>query len=83
MLQMLAKSENKSKKLLTFVPKYRAKQFPNSFDASADMLYCKFCQHSVDWKRAKTTSAHVKNKENAMLCTLSKGKIHIKGKKKQ
>lgn len=34
-------------------------------------------------KCAKTTSAHVKNKENTMLCTLSTCKIHIKGKKRQ
>ncbi len=31
-------------------PKYRAKQSLNDFCPFDDMLFCKFCQNTVDWK---------------------------------
>lgn len=50
-------------------PKYRAEQYPNDYYVSGEMLFCKFCQHTVDWKRKNTcddhllSKAHMKNKE--------------------
>lgn len=43
-----------------------AKQFPNDFCESVDVLFCKFRQHNVDWKCVDAckdlllTKAHVK-----------------------
>ena len=34
----------------TLTPQYRAEQFPNDLYLSGQLLLCKSCQHSVDWK---------------------------------
>lgn len=38
--------------------KFRAEQFQNDFYTSGDLLYCKFYQHNVDWKRAEMCKDH-------------------------
>ncbi len=53
---------------LSLILKYRAEQFPNDFYVSGDLLFCKFCQHTVDWQHVDTckdllqSKVHVKNK---------------------
>uniref|UniRef100_A0A3Q1C4K7 Uncharacterized protein n=1 Tax=Amphiprion ocellaris TaxID=80972 RepID=A0A3Q1C4K7_AMPOC len=53
----------------TLTPQYRAEQFLNDFYVSGEQLFCRFCQHSIDWKRKNTCSdyivskSHVRNKE--------------------
>lgn len=68
----------------SLTPKYRAEQFPNDLYMSVDMLFCKYCQHKVDWKHVDMCKDHmrskacVKNKINTVLDVLSKGKICVK-----
>lgn len=49
------KPDNLEKELqnLLLTPIYRRKQLQNNFYASGEMLFCKFCQHVVDWKRSR------------------------------
>ena len=65
-------SSAKKLRNLTLTPQYRAKQFPNDLCVvcvSGELLFCKFCQHSVDWKCKNTcndpvlSKSHVRNKE--------------------
>ncbi len=37
-------------------------QFPNNFYTSGDMLFCKFCRHTVYWKRVHTCKDHLQYK---------------------
>nr|XP_057913311.1 uncharacterized protein LOC131107370 [Doryrhamphus excisus] len=48
----------------TLTPKYRAEQYPGDFYVSGDMLFCTFCQHSVDWKRKNTCDDHLLSKSH-------------------
>nr|XP_055073537.1 CGG triplet repeat-binding protein 1-like [Misgurnus anguillicaudatus] len=53
----------------TLSPQFRAEQFPHDFYVTGELLFCKFCQHSIDWKRKDTctdhllSKTHMKNKE--------------------
>ncbi len=65
---MLSKSAKKLQNS-PLPPKNRAEQFPNDLYVSGDMLFCKFCQRTVDWKHEDMckdhlwSKAHTKNKE--------------------
>uniref|UniRef100_A0A8C7JTI3 Uncharacterized protein n=1 Tax=Oncorhynchus kisutch TaxID=8019 RepID=A0A8C7JTI3_ONCKI len=67
-LSRTAKS-SKTRKTLTLTPKFRAEQYPKDYYESGDKLFCKVCQHTIDWTRKNTcddhlkSKAHVKNKE--------------------
>lgn len=49
--------------------KYRAEQYPNDYE-SGQQLFCKFCQHTVDWTREDTCNDHLISK------------VHLKNKAK-
>uniref|UniRef100_A0A8C7NTZ0 U1-type domain-containing protein n=1 Tax=Oncorhynchus mykiss TaxID=8022 RepID=A0A8C7NTZ0_ONCMY len=59
---------SKIRKTSTLTPKFRAEQYPKDYE-SGDKLFCKLCQHTIDWTRKNTcddhlkSKAHVKNKE--------------------
>lgn len=78
------REKGKKKSLLT--TKHRSKQFLNNFYESDDTLYCKFCQRNIDRNRVYTcrdhlsSKAHVINKENTALPTLSNNNFSVKGK---
>uniref|UniRef100_A0A3Q2P9V1 Uncharacterized protein n=1 Tax=Fundulus heteroclitus TaxID=8078 RepID=A0A3Q2P9V1_FUNHE len=36
-------------------PEYRAEQFPRDFYVSGELLFCKFCQYSIDRNKATTS----------------------------
>ncbi|KAI7790722.1 hypothetical protein IRJ41_005008 [Triplophysa rosa] len=65
-----------SKKLknLSLNAKFRAEQYPNDFYESGQQLFCKFCQHSIDWTRKTTCDDHLKSK------THMRNKEKLKGK---
>uniref|UniRef100_A0A667YJ63 U1-type domain-containing protein n=1 Tax=Myripristis murdjan TaxID=586833 RepID=A0A667YJ63_9TELE len=46
-------------------PLPRAEQFPGDFYVSGELLFCKFCQHSVNWRRKNTCDDHLLSKSHA------------------
>ncbi len=44
------------------LPQNRAEQFRNDFHALGDLRFCKFCQHTVSWKRVDTCKDHLQSK---------------------
>uniref|UniRef100_A0A8D0AZY6 CGG triplet repeat-binding protein 1 n=1 Tax=Sander lucioperca TaxID=283035 RepID=A0A8D0AZY6_SANLU len=50
--------------------KYRAEQYPNDYYESGQQLFCKFCQHTIDWTRKDICNDHLKSK------------VHLKNKAK-
>uniref|UniRef100_A0A3Q1FWQ8 U1-type domain-containing protein n=1 Tax=Acanthochromis polyacanthus TaxID=80966 RepID=A0A3Q1FWQ8_9TELE len=63
-LPVAPSSSAKKLRNLTLTPQYRAEQFPNDFCASGEQLLCRFCQHSIDWKRKNTCSDHILSKSH-------------------
>ena len=65
-------SSKKLRNSTTLSAKYRADQYTD-FYASGDKLFCKCCQHTVDWTRKNTcddhiaSKSHVRNKEKHVL----------------
>ena len=45
-------------------PKFRAEQYPNDYYHSGNQLFCRVCQHSIDWKRKDTCDDHLKSKNH-------------------
>ena len=43
----------------------RAKQFKDHLYADGGVLFCRFCEHSVDFKRVDTVKDHIKSKKHA------------------
>uniref|UniRef100_A0A3P8SCX6 U1-type domain-containing protein n=1 Tax=Amphiprion percula TaxID=161767 RepID=A0A3P8SCX6_AMPPE len=64
--RLLVALSSSAKKLRnsTLSPQYRAEQFPNDFCVSGEQLFCRFCQHSIDWKRENTCSDHIMSKSH-------------------
>ena len=52
----------------------RAKQFSDDFYADAGVLFCRFCEHSVDFVRVDTLKDHLKSKEHAARKEIKKQK---------
>lgn len=44
--------------------KKRAQSYPNDFYVDNNILFCKFCDHSVDFRRADTVKDHLKSKKH-------------------
>ncbi|XP_013881354.1 CGG triplet repeat-binding protein 1, partial [Austrofundulus limnaeus] len=42
--------------------KFRAEQYPSDFYESGEQLFCKFCQHTIDWMRKNTCDDHLQSK---------------------
>ena len=69
-LPMTLSSSAKKWRNSTLTPQYKAEQLPNNLYVSGGLLFFKFCQHSVDWKRKNTrndhvlSKSHVRNKES-------------------
>src|SRR5260364_238144 len=40
----------------------RVKENPGEFRVEDDVLFCNFCDHSIDWTRKSTVSDHLKSK---------------------
>ena len=45
-------------------PEERVKQFPNDLYSDSGVLFCKFCDHSVDHVRVDTIKDHLKSKKH-------------------
>ena len=54
----------------------RAKQFKDELYADGDVLFCKYCQHSVDFVRIDTIKDHLKSKKH---CTRKEAKTSESG----
>lgn len=54
--------------------KLRAEQYPNDYYASGQQLFCKFCQHTIDWSRKDTCNDHLKSKVHQKNKTKSSGR---------
>lgn len=65
-----------SKKLrnLSVNAKFRADQYPNDFYESGQQLFCKFCQHTIDWTLKNICDDHLKSKAHMR----NKEKLHTK-----
>uniref|UniRef100_A0A8C4X6I1 Uncharacterized protein n=1 Tax=Erpetoichthys calabaricus TaxID=27687 RepID=A0A8C4X6I1_ERPCA len=51
----------------------KAQQYPSDFYNSGQ-LFCKFCQHTIDWTRKDTCNDHVKSKTHLK----NKAKLRLK-----
>jgi hypothetical protein len=62
--RLTAEMPKTSKKLNNSVltPKFRAEQYPKQFYHSGNQLFCRVCQHTIDWKRKDTCDDHLKSK---------------------
>ena len=61
----ISSAPQKRKKITTvskICTKARVGQFPDDFYAEDDMLFCKFCLHSIDIFRVDTIKDHISQK---------------------
>ena len=60
-----AKKAKRSAPLSRVTAAERAKQFKTDFYADGGVLFCRFCEHSVDFTRVDTVKDHLKSKKHA------------------
>ena len=60
-----AKKAKRSAPLSRITAAERAKQFKTDFYADGGVLFCRFCEHSVDFTRVDTVKDHLKSKKHA------------------
>lgn len=59
-----AKKSRRSAPVATITAEERVKQFPSELYADGGILFCKFCDHSVDYVRVDTIKDHLKSKKH-------------------
>ena len=62
---LAAKKAKRSAPLSRVTAAERAKQFKTDFYADGGVLFCRFCEHSVDFTRVDTVKDHLKSKKHA------------------
>ena len=68
------KKSKQSAPIARLTAEERAKQFSDDFYADGGILFCRFCEHSVDFVRVDTLKDHLKSKKHAARKEIKKQK---------
>ena len=67
-----AKKAKRSAPLTRVTAEERARQFKDDLYADGGVLFCRFCEHSIDFTRVDTVKDHLKSMEMETLKDISK-----------
>ncbi|CAG8659079.1 24032_t:CDS:2, partial [Gigaspora rosea] len=54
----------------------RVEENPGEFRVDNDVLFCNFCDHSIDWKQKSTVIDHLNSKGHKSNKDAGKNKLH-------
>lgn len=69
---IMAEKITRKRPLTNVTAAERAKQFPRDLYADNDILFCRFCVHSLDFTRLDTVKDHMKSKKHVKQYDLAK-----------
>ena len=76
-----AKKGRRSAPVARVTAEERVRQFPDYFYADGEVLFCKFCDHSVDYVRVDTIKDHLKSKKHRQRKDLKEADTSSSGRK--